>query len=312
MGFVMIDRSITDDEFFLKKPMCRLGFITYLHSIAIYKPQWREFNGVDIWLEKGDVGMSLRSLARRSGWDKERVRTFIKRLEKRGTLQTRTQTPVTVVSICKLRENHEVPDSNPDTLQAPTQAEASHNLIREEYNKEIINNKTKTNLREAGSATSLEVTKKVIRFVKEAEAVFDHWKLTWDSPRSIFDDKRKKIVKSALKAGHSVEDLKEAIEGMHNCPHNLGQNDQGVVYNRIGIVLKDADSIDRFRRMYETPPIPNTGGMTIDQSIADGMATAKRIMEHQKRMEEHEYMITDQNNNNKIGETYDNSEGGTE
>lgn len=293
MGFVMIDRSITDDEFFLKKPMCRLGFITYLHSIAAFYPHDKWFGGTKIHLEKGEIAISIRSLAEQVGWDKERVRRFINQLKKRDTLEAVSETVVSHWRLSGIRATADPRDTTRDRSEALP--ESQHNT-----RDLILNKRTKTNLRQVADAT------------RQAEAVFDHWKLIMRHPGSKFDAKRKKVVKARLKEGYSVNDLKEAIEGMSKCPHNMGQNEQGVVYDRIGIVLKDAESIDRFRRMYETPPIPNTGGMTIDQSIADGEATAKRIMEHQRRMEEHEYMITDQNNNNKIGETYDNSKGGTE
>jgi len=292
MGFVMIDRSITDDPEFLSKPFCKLGFLTYLHSIAAFYPHDKWFGGVKLHLEKGEFAISIRSLAAQVGWDKGRVKRFLKRLEERTIIAPLNDTPVNHWRLRGIRA-----EEGSCTASAPTDAPPMH---PQHNTKEIItNNKTKTKPCRVAPAT------------RQAEGVFDHWKLIMNSPGSKFDDKRKKVVKARLKDGYSVNDLKEAIEGMKNCPHNMGQNEQGVVYNRIGIVCKDGESVDRFREMYKTPPVPNTGGLTIDQSIADGLATARRI-EERRALEQHENMITDQNNNNKIGETYDNSEGNTE
>lgn len=271
MGFVMIDRSIIEDPAFLSKPFCKLGFVTYLYSIAAFYPHDKWFGREKVHLEKGEIAISIRSLAAQVGWDKGRVKRFINELEKRGTLAPLTDAPV---HHWRLRETK--PEDVRCTGHAPTSAPDMH----PQHNTRdlILNNKALKDPCEVSSATLPLPLKKRVRYVEEAQAVFDHWKMTWNSPRSIFDDKRKKIVKTALKAGHSVNDLKEAIEGMHNCPHNLGENDRGVVFNRIGIVLKDAESIDRFRQMYEVPPIPNSGGKTVDQGRAEAMAQAERIL----------------------------------
>jgi len=120
-GFVMIDREIFEDDYITKKPFCRLGFISYLYKIAIYKPQYRDFFGTDIWLEKGDVGVSLRSLESQTGWDKEKIRTFLKRLEKRDIITIKTQTPITIFNIKYLEALRGCEIQNPDSNQTPTQ-----------------------------------------------------------------------------------------------------------------------------------------------------------------------------------------------
>ena len=47
-------------------------------------------------------------------------------------------------------------------------------------------------------------------------AVFAHWQLVMDSPRSILDAKRKAVIKSALKTGYTVEQLCQAVDGCRN------------------------------------------------------------------------------------------------
>lgn len=106
-GFFRIDREMIDDYILNDRPFCKLGFFTYLCSIAIYKPQFRSFNERDIWLEKGDVAISLRNLEKVTGWNKNRTARYLKRLEKRDTIDIKTRTPVTVISIRYLREKDE-------------------------------------------------------------------------------------------------------------------------------------------------------------------------------------------------------------
>ncbi|GEM_PF-3165637 len=78
------------------------------------------------------------------------------------------------------------------------------------------------------------------------QEVFAYWQEVMQSPRSVLDDKRRKAIKTALKNGHSPEDLRRAIRGCSKTPHNMGQNDRREKYNGIDVILRSADQIDRF------------------------------------------------------------------
>ncbi|WP_454677479.1 hypothetical protein [Achromobacter marplatensis] len=67
-----------------------------------------------------------------------------------------------------------------------------------------------------------------------------------NSPRSVLDEKRRKVIRRALKEGHSADDLRRAIRGCSKTPHNMGQNDRREKYNGIDLILRSADQIDRF------------------------------------------------------------------
>lgn len=76
--------------------------------------------------------------------------------------------------------------------------------------------------------------------------VFEYWKTTMNHPRAKFDNKRKRVISRALNFGYSLSDLKQAIDGCANTPYNMGKNDTGSVYDDIGLILRDADHIERF------------------------------------------------------------------
>ncbi|WMD23057.1 hypothetical protein RAS12_11985 [Achromobacter seleniivolatilans] len=80
----------------------------------------------------------------------------------------------------------------------------------------------------------------------DVQEVFAYWQEAMSSPRSVLDDKRRKVIRTALKAGHSVDDLRRAIRGCSKTPHNMGLNDRGEKYNGIELILRSADQIDRF------------------------------------------------------------------
>lgn len=75
--------------------------------------------------------------------------------------------------------------------------------------------------------------------------IFHHWQDVMNSPNAKLDGKRKKTIQKALK-NYSVEEVKLAIVGCANTPYNMGENDKGQKYADIGLILRDADHIERF------------------------------------------------------------------
>lgn len=85
------------------------------------------------------------------------------------------------------------------------------------------------------------------------------------SPKSVLDDKRRRLIVKALK-GYSPTDIRKAICGCSKTPHNLGQNDAKTKYNGLGLILRDADHIDRFIRNDAGQARARIGSKTIEQA----------------------------------------------
>jgi len=94
----------------------------------------------------------------------------------------------------------------------------------------------------------------------EIKEIFEFWKTTLNHPRSNLDDKRKSLIKRHLKSGYSVGDLKHAITGCSQTPHNMGDNDRGQVYDSLELILRTSDHIDRFMRNSLAPPMSRGKG----------------------------------------------------
>jgi hypothetical protein len=88
----------------------------------------------------------------------------------------------------------------------------------------------------------------------QIENVFEHWKVLMDHPNAKLDEKRKGIIRKALKFGYSVSELCQAIAGCSYTPHNMGDNDRGQRYDGLHVILCDADQIDRFIHNCKCPP----------------------------------------------------------
>lgn len=77
-------------------------------------------------------------------------------------------------------------------------------------------------------------------------SVFEHWRKTLNHPDAKLDGKRVKVIEGALAIGYSVAQLKQAIDGNASSTFHQGQNDRGKVYDSLGLILRDAEHIDRF------------------------------------------------------------------
>jgi hypothetical protein len=94
------------------------------------------------------------------------------------------------------------------------------------------------------------------------EEVFKFWQITLSHEKAILDDKRKKFISSALK-NFSVDDLKMAIVGCSLTPHNMGQNEAGEIYDKISVIFKDAEQIERFIKNSKNPPVKKVNGTNV-------------------------------------------------
>jgi hypothetical protein len=84
--------------------------------------------------------------------------------------------------------------------------------------------------------------------------VFDHWRTLLNHPTAKLDDKRRRTIRAALKAGYGVDQLLTAIDGCANSPWHMGKNDRQTVFDGLELILRDAAHIDKFIRLASTPP----------------------------------------------------------
>lgn len=108
-------------------------------------------------------------------------------------------------------------------------------------------------------------------------------------PNAKLDDKRKSIIRKALKMGYSVDDLQKAISGCAATPHNMGDNPQGQRYDGLHVILRDADQIDRFIANHHKPPRPMTkADMKTQDNIRDGQSWFRSEMARMTQEEQAE------------------------
>ena len=94
--------------------------------------------------------------------------------------------------------------------------------------------------------------------VDEVRLVFDTWVEATGkhTTRTKMDDKRRRLISRALK-DHPVEDVLDAVVGWRSDPFYRGENDRGRAFNDLGLLLRDAEHIERFRDLARSAAIRN-------------------------------------------------------
>jgi hypothetical protein len=94
------------------------------------------------------------------------------------------------------------------------------------------------------------------KFAPEILAVFDHYRAKHprSHPKPKSTSKEWRVIRARLAEGHTVEQLCQAIDGMHMTPHNLGQNDRGQEYLGLELCMRNGDQVNRFARTAEHGP----------------------------------------------------------
>lgn len=87
-----------------------------------------------------------------------------------------------------------------------------------------------------------------------AQEVFAHWQHVMNHPRARLDRRRENKIAQALKLEYTVEELKQAVDGCAKTPYNMGKNDSGQTFDDIGLILRDAEHIERFMNNATNPP----------------------------------------------------------
>jgi len=118
-----------------------------------------------------------------------------------------------------------------------------------------------------------------IEEVDEVRVVFDAWvEATGKHPtRTRLDDKRRRTIKKALN-DHPVEDVLDAVVGWQHEPFYCGENDRGRPFNDLGLLLRDAEHVERFRDLARHQTIKVEAVPSNERRDADGNVTHRHSM----------------------------------
>jgi hypothetical protein len=89
-------------------------------------------------------------------------------------------------------------------------------------------------------------------------------------PQPVLDDKRRKLIRQRLHAGHDVDVLLLAVEGIWKKPFNIGENEDRREYTSIELALRDAEHIEDFAQVASNARRTNEQPVTYLESRTTG------------------------------------------
>lgn len=141
MNYVAISRDIWTDPDFPDEPMSQREAFMWLVAEAAWKPRKvRRANAV-IALDRGELAHSIRFMADAWGWHRARVERFLKTLKNRDSIETRTETGVTVVTICnyaKYQGGEEAAETATDAQPRQHRDSTETNYNQDNQDKQVI------------------------------------------------------------------------------------------------------------------------------------------------------------------------------
>lgn len=144
-GFVIIDRSIFDHPV-LTKPLERYAFI-WMIAEAAWMPCKKRVKGSVVHLQRGQMVLSRRLMAEKTGMSEQSVRTFLKLLENDQMINQQVTQLGTIVTICNYEKFQGFEQTtNPQINQQVTSFQPTANpQVTQPITKEPINQLTKVN-----------------------------------------------------------------------------------------------------------------------------------------------------------------------
>ena len=138
-GWIKIHRSIIDTADFYDEPLCKMACWTDLIMMAEIEPQIRKSKCGDLFINRGEVAISIGKLAERWNHSIRHCRTIIGWLIKTERIQVRTDKQLTIIKIINY-DKYQCTTTT-DKVSDKVTDKVSDNIIKN--NKEYIKNNIK-------------------------------------------------------------------------------------------------------------------------------------------------------------------------
>ena len=99
------------------------------------------------------------------------------------------------------------------------------------------------------------------------EELFSYWQKAFGHERSKLDDKRARLLRAALRQ-YGMVDCKLVCDGVKRSPYHMGQNENQIVYDKISLLYRDGEHIEKYRGWATSPPKGAGYRDEIDELIA--------------------------------------------
>lgn len=144
-GWFKLHRGWAESMDFAKEPFTEREAFLWLIEHAAYEPHTRYVNGAPLSLERGQVLASQRNLGDIWKWGRQRVRGFVAKLERLGSITQNSTHGLTILTVCNYgkyqdEQPADQPSSNPAaTQQQPIKEEGKEGKEGKEYIPAVAN-----------------------------------------------------------------------------------------------------------------------------------------------------------------------------
>jgi hypothetical protein len=170
-GWIKLYRQIEEDDFWLSEPFSRGQAWVDLLLLANHQKSTFFIRGNEITAEVGQVAWSERRLAMRWHWSRNKLRNFLKLLQKRQQIEpqkTAANTLITIVNYKKFQEkDHRL--NHRKTTEGTTEGTHNKNDKNEENEKKIISK----DIEETSKSFGNEEINLVLDFLKKTFGLED-------------------------------------------------------------------------------------------------------------------------------------------
>lgn len=137
---------------------------------------------------------------------------------------------------------------------------------------------------EGSAYTELEVRKVLTldgepyKPATEDEAIRQVWLYyvaAMQKPRAVLDEKRYRLIRARLVDGWTPQQLMTAISGCASDAWSQGRNDRGKPFNELGLILRDAEHVERYIELAGSPSKPRSKA---EQRTARNMDAAREFL----------------------------------
>ncbi|WP_336943104.1 replication protein [Acinetobacter modestus] len=121
--------------------------------------------------------------------------------------------------------------------------------------------------------------------------VFEFWKTTFNSHKTVLTEKRKKKIEARLEQGYSVDDIKLAITNCSKSDYHMGKNERGTIYNDIELICREPEKLDRFITMNTQAQSKQTQSVLDNKNVNQAWANQPTHYEPVEPVELEEWMV---------------------
>ena len=162
-----------------------------------------------------------------------------------------------VIALRNFSSHQRISHPTPSRIQKPPEfPESSRKLRKSREDSALIDRKEGKDRSGGESITAVEDGSALALLPADpVNEIFRAWVVsTGRTNRAVLGAKRRRVIEQALRV-YPASEVLLAVDGWRHSPHHRGENDRGVKYNDLELLLRDEKHIEMFRDLALSGPI---------------------------------------------------------